>query len=425
MSKPKRIADFKIEAIVLLMVLVFYLATGNMVSVPLQFLQKDGLKLGPQQISLFNLLGDMPMWVGFAFGFLRDRWRPFQKGDTAYFLAAAVVLALTYAVLGFGPMSYGLMLGAMLVNAIFGAIAGAATQGVTAAVAKSHGMAGRLAMIWIVGRRLSIMIGSSAGGAIGEQSRSLAFSIGIVLALMLAVFAFLKPAWLYPNGQEPYESVFQETTRDAFQRLLRHKAIYAPALMIFLWDFAPGWGTPLFFYLTKQVHLTETQYGSTMSILSFGALISALAYPMLCRRINVRPLLIYGTLLGIVGGALFVLIHNSTEAQVFAALAGFSCGIATCTYSDVLFRSCPKELDGVVTMLFMGAAAFGGDVSDLVGSWLYDRGGFGMALVATCVTTAAILLFVPMIPISITKPMEGTPIEDLDAPDVVPIAAAS
>ena len=401
-----------------MMVLVFYLATGNMVSVPIQFLLKDGLKLKPQQISLFALLTDTPMWVGFAFGFLRDRWRPFGKGDSAYFIVAGIVLALTYAVVGFGPLTYGPIFAALLLNTVFGAIAGAATQGVSAALAKSHGMAGRLAMIWIVGRRLAMVIGTAAGGAIGEQSRGMAFSAGIAVALLLIVFAFYKPKWLFPNGEEPYETVFQETTKDAFIRLARHKAIYAPAIMIFLWDFAPGWGTPLFFYLTKQIHLSESQYGASMSLLSLGALASALTYPFLCRKINVRPLLIYGTLLGVLGGALFIFVHNQTESQIFTALAGFSCGIATCTYSDVLFRSCPKELEGVVTMLFMGAATFGGDVSDLVGSWLYDRGGFSLALFVTCATTAAILFFVPLIPKSITKPMEGTPIDDPDVPEL-------
>ena len=416
--------DLKVVLYASLLVLVFDLAQGYIVTVPFAFLLKNGLKLGPSQMSLFGIFGDCPMWVGFAFGFLRDRWRPFGRGDSAYFIASGVLLAITYLVQGFGPLTYGSILVASIFNTAFGAMAGAAARGVTAAVAKQHGLTGTLAVIFIVSSRLSLIIGNAVGGALGQStSRGVPFLLAAAVALLLSLFGVWKPRFIYPGGEEPYEAVFVETNREAWRRLLRHKAVYVPAVMVLLWSFAPGWGTPLLFYLTNQIKLSEAQFGSTMGVLSLGALVAALLYPVLCRVVNVRPLLIVGTILGVLGGPIFLFIHTPSQAGIIAFVAGFSCGIATCTYWDVLFRTCPKELEGIVAMLFAGAYAFGTDVSDLVGSWLYERGGFGLALAATAVSTGAILLFVPLIPKVITKPMEGTPIVDDDVPESVPVPA--
>ena len=415
---PKPKGDFKVVLYASLLVLMFYLAQGYIVGVPFSFLLKNGLKLGAAQLSVFGLLSDIPMWFGFAFGFLRDRWRPFGKGDSAYFVATGVLLAITYLVEGFGPINYGTIFVASLLNTAFGATAGASARGVIGAVAKQHGLTGTLAVIFIVGSRLALVIGNAVSGALGQYgSRGVPFVVAALVALAFCAFGFWRPRVVYPNGTEPYEAVFEETHAEAWRRLLRHKAVYVPALIIFFWDFAPGWGTPLLFYLTNHVKLSEAQYGSAMSVLSLGALAAALLYPALCRRINVRPLLVVGTILGVLGGPIFLFIHSVPEAGVISFLAGFSCGIATCTYGDVLFRSCPRELEGVVVMLYAGAAAFAADVSDLVGSWLYERGGFGLALAVTAATTGAVLLFVPLIPHIITKPMEGTPIIDEDVPD--------
>lgn len=68
-------------------------------------------------------------------------------------------------------------------------------------------------------------------------------------------------------------------------------------------------------------------------------------------------------------------------------------------------------------MLFASAGLFATDVSDLFGSWLYERGGFGLALLATAIITFLILVVLALVSRKITDPMEGTPIlADLDSP---------
>ncbi len=81
--------------------------------------------------------------------------------------------------------------------------------------------------------------------------------------------------------------------------------------------------------------------------------------------------------------------------------------MALCAFNDLLIRCCPPELEGAA-FLFVGAAsALAADTSDLFGSWLYEKGGFTLALIVTTVFTGLILPVLPLIPRAITKPREG------------------
>ena len=53
----------------------------GLVSLPLLFWLKDGLGLTPQSVAVFEAVALAPLYFGFLFGFLRDRWRPLGRND--------------------------------------------------------------------------------------------------------------------------------------------------------------------------------------------------------------------------------------------------------------------------------------------------------------------------------------------------------
>ena len=127
-------------------------------------------------------------------------------------------------------------------------------------------------------------------------------------------------------------------------------------------------------------------------MIPLGFLVSSLAYGWLCLKFRFRALLFAGTVGGILGAALFLFATDAPTAYLFSFLAGLSCGIPLGSYTDLIIRSCPKEYEGAAFMLFASAGSFATDISDLFGSWLYERGGFGLALLATTITTGLILV---------------------------------
>ncbi len=406
-----------------LVVFAMQFAIMGVFGVGLQFILKDHLKLPATEVATFGLLTDVPVWFGFAFGFLRDRWRPAQFGDRAYFLLAAPALAITYIVIGRSPMTYGWLIGGVCVTVVLSLFLGAATRGLIATVGKAHGMTGRLASISNVFVSLGVVVSTVLSGQIGEATLKAAPGLPFILSAIATVPIFAiglwRPAKIFDVDTELVQSVIPEGVWDGLKRLARHKEIYVPSIAMLLWAFAPGWGTPLFFYLTKTVHLTESQYGNTSSLIRLGTVLSSVGYAGICLRFRLLPIYVVGTIFGVMGGAIFLLIHSTWQAYAIAFLAGCTCGIPVGAYLDLLVRCCPKELEGAAMMFYYSASIFAGDWSDVFGSWLYDRGGFGLALFATMTTTCFILVLVPFIPRAKANLPEGTPVvDDEPAPEL-------
>jgi MFS family permease len=401
----------------LVLLTLYNLAAAGLIGVPVQFILKNQLHLQPTQVSVFGFLTDGPYFIGFAFGFLRDRWRPFGKGDTGYFLFVPLLMGLVYVVLGYVPHTYGVLVAGLIVLAALSSLLGAAAQGLVAAIAKDFGMMGRLSVVSYMTYKGALVYQQSVGGWLDEHSSHVApFLVSGAVCVSVLLMAFWHPRVIFRSGKEVFVSVIPEGATAAFKRLLRHKAVYIPALVLFLWDFAPGWGTPLLFYLTNVQKLTESEFGASQGWLRLGQVLAALCYAGLCTRFKFKPLLYWGTFLGVIGGPTFLLIHSPGQANIVCLIAGASCGIAVASYYDLLFRCCPKELEGVAFMVSYAAFTLAGDASDILGSFLYEKGGFGLALAISMAFTA--LIYVPLIflPRSATDPHEGEAIVDVDPP---------
>lgn len=396
---------------------LYNLAAIGLISVPVNFLLMDKFKLPPTQVSVFGFCTDSPYFIGFAFGFLRDRWRPMGKGDRGYFFFVPLLMAALYVFMAFDAHTYAaLVIGMALISAC-AALLGAAAQGLMSAIAKDFGMMGRLSVIAIVTARGSMMYSAALGGWLGDHTPWIApFLVSAAVCLTVILMAFWRPKTIFRSGDEVFVNVIPEGALAAARRLGRHTAVYLPALILFLWEFAPGWGTPLMFYLTKQVGLSETTYGAAQGWLRFSTVVAALSYSWLCKHLRFKPLLYWGTFLGVIGGPVFLLIHSAMQAYVISSVAGICCGIALAAYYDLLVRSCPKELEGVAFMLSYAMFTLASDASDIFGSWLYEKGGFGLALGISTACTALIFIPVFFVPHAISDPHEGERITDPDPP---------
>ena len=154
-------------------------------------------------------------------------------------------------------------------------------------------------------------------------------------------------------------------------------------------------------------------------------LVTVLVYTALCYKMRLRPLLWLGTVFGVLGCPLFLLIHAPSQANPVFFLAGASLGIALCAYNDLLIRCCPQELEGAALMFTSAASAIAADTSDIFGSWLYDKGGFPLALAVSTLFTSLILVVLPFIPKRLTAPREGEPLLIEDTAPAVAVSAAN
>lgn len=199
-------------------------------------------------------------------------------------------------------------------------------------------------------------------------------------------------------GPDQAEPASRTLSLGALGALLRHPALIFPVAIMFFWNFSPGWGTPLFYYLTNSVGFSPEQYGSFGSIQNGAMVVFTLVYLLLCRRLRLIRLLWLGTVLGVIGAPLLLIIHGWPAAVFVAVFTGGANSIAVSAYTDLLMRACPRTLEGTVFMLGSGMFALAGACSDVFGSWLFKQGGFGLALLVTAIVTGLILPMLPFLP---------------------------
>jgi Na+/melibiose symporter-like transporter len=231
-------------------------------------------------------------------------------------------------------------------------------------------------------------------------------SIQITLAVAALITAALLALALWqPRVLAEDESAMRPAHESGIRAILRlasHRPLWPAAAIMFLWTFSPGWDTPLLYYLTTKLKFTDAMYGTFEACQDGATALSIVGYGLACRRISLRRLLWIGTALGTLAGPLFLLIRGPQQALVIAIIVGLLCGIAVGAYMDLLFRACPKDLEGTATAVggaaFFIALYFG----DLFGSWLYDKSGFPLAMAATTISSALIFAFLPFLPRDLT-----------------------
>ncbi len=371
---------------------------GGLSAIPINFFFKDQLKLGLERIALFGFLMGIPIYIGVVLGLLRDRWQPLGGRDRAYMLVLPPLAAAGFLWLSTQPLSYRNIFVVILYCGFCGVLLSAAMQGLMAATAQRYALPGRLSAVFGVAVFLPPIISNYVGGWLTAHVRpQLVFQLCAGLILLVMLFSVWRPHSVRISGLSQKSHTFEDLKVDV-GRLIRHRPLYIPAMILFLWNFAPGWGTPLFFYLTEHVKLSSETFGTVLSIQSMFTVLFLLIYGALCKRFTLRTMLWVGLVLGLAGAPLYWFIHSPMQAYVVAALAGVSVGIGAAAFMDLLMRSCPKASEGVTMSLAGCAVAFGWNTSDIVGSWLYARGGFGLALVVSMLT------LLPMIPLFLAIP---------------------
>ena len=157
--------------------------------------------------------------------------------------------------------------------------------------------------------------------------------------------------------------------------MVRHWPIYPALLIWLLWNFAPGSGTPLQYYLQDALHATDAQWGQWNAIFAASFIPTFLVYGVLCRKFPLKTLLFWGTVVAIPQMIPLAFIFSATGALIAAVPIGLMGGVASAAYLDLMIRSCPRGLQG--TMLMMSAALYAivQGLGNVLGTTLYDHFG--------------------------------------------------
>jgi predicted MFS family arabinose efflux permease len=392
--------------------LFVYLATpaGYLIDIQTSYLLKNQLHASATQISMFRLLTGIPLYCSFVFGLMRDEWNPLGLRDRGFFLIFAPVTAAIFMWMAFAGASYGRLAVGMLLVMVSSRFIAAAYQGLIALVGQEKLMSGRLSALWNVVSSAPVVAGAFASGYISDYlAPRQSFLLVGAATLAIAGLGLWNPPSVF---RDSYRQVQAKGTdlAGSIRRLVKHRAIYPAVLICFLWNFAPGAATPLQFYLTNELHTSDAVYSYYNGIFAAAFIPTFLLYGWLCKKVALRKLLLWGTIIAVPQMIPLAFIHSGKLALALAAPIGLMGGIATAAYYDLAMRSCPPGLQGTLMMLVDGVFVLSGRGGDLLGSEIYSSSpahGFTYCVIATTVVYALILPLILLVPKELIATADG------------------
>ena len=389
-----------------ILILNFAAPYVGVLNLPIIFFLKNRLHLSAHETAQFNLIVAVPLFAGFVFGFIRDRWSPFAAGDRGHLVVFGLASAAVYAAMAFAPPTYAMLLaGVFLVTVLMQFVAGAAA-GLASAVGRHHAMAGQMSTVMnaamlapqVIAMLLGGVLSGLLEGAGAATAARVLFLVGAGLMLAMTAFGAFGPRRLFDDAQAGAEPRRLTLGAD-IARLLRTWAIYPVLAIQLLWQFAPGAGVALQYHLANDLHASDAQVGAFYAIFYGGFLPVYALYAWLAQRVKLRTLLWIGAVLAVPQMASLLFIRSAQGALVAAIPMGLLGGIGQAAFTALAIRACPKGLEGTMMMLFLALFWISQRFGDLWGADLYQHhGGYNTTLWVTIGLYAAILPILFLVP---------------------------
>jgi MFS family permease len=255
---------------------------------------------------------------------------------------------------------------------------------------------------------IAIMASSYLGGALVEHLSALsalqaAAAIAAVapIAMVLASLFLLDERKVTASGRE---------MRRTFQSIVaasKSAKLYIVALFLFLYSFAPGFGTPLYYFMTDELKFSQSYIGILGSIASAGWIAGAVAHRWFLRKMSSKALLYLSIVLGTLSAASFLMLADEVTAAIVNFANGAAMMIATIASLTLAADYCPKRSEGFAFAGLMSIMNLADLASNNVGAFLYEHvfhNQLGPLIVVSAASTAFALVLVPLLRLNSEAP---------------------
>jgi predicted MFS family arabinose efflux permease len=248
---------------------------------------------------------------------------------------------------------------------------------------------------------VAVMAASLAGGALVEvlsPAGALHAAAAIAAAAPILVIA-TSIALVDEQRAAMNVAEFQRALR-GFLACFRSRTLWLIAGFLFCYYFSPGFGTPLYFYMTDHLRFSQGVIGLLSSVSAGGWIVGGLVYRYLLRDMTTRALLN----LSILGGTLATLtflgmvdVPSAIAVYFVNGVAGMIANIATLTLAA---NVCPERSEGFAFAALMSVINLASPLADTIGAFLYQHlfhETLAPLIVVSAAFTALIFLLVPLL----------------------------
>ncbi|HVZ86318.1 MAG TPA: MFS transporter [Polyangia bacterium] len=380
---------------------------GTIGRLPFSLLLKNQLHLPAQQVAAFWAIATLAWYVKPLVGFVCDAYPLFGTRHRGYLIVGSLLAGLFWLAFAFVPRSYralllvmtGLNLAMVAVSTVIG--------GLQVEVSQRYGATGRLASLRTGLEGVMSLLAGPIGGwlAVCAFVWTAVAGAGVVVAFLPIVL------WLYrePRGARSNATVWTIARRH-LSVIVRSRAMWASTGLLFLCYLAPGFQTPMLYYQQDVLKFDPRFMGYLQLLGGVGGIVGAAVYGYLCRRLSLKVSLTGGIILGAASTLLYLRYDSAKAAVLIDSSAALLGTLASLPLYDLAARAAPPGIESFAFSLMMSIrniALFA--ISDVLGSYLYGKYhvGFKQLVWLNAGSSAAVLLFVPLLPAALLAGREG------------------
>jgi len=387
---------------------------------PITFLLKEQLHCSRGQVALFFLACGLAWYIKPIMGLATDAFPIFGTRRRHYMMIGSALAAVSWIALGLLNHSYvALLIGAIIVN-FFMVMASTVTGAFLVEAGQSYGATGRLTSLRMFVQNACTFITGPLGGwlAGGMFFRAAGVNSALILTLLPITYLFLRERKIATANLQVFH-----TAGEQLKTIGRSSTLWWGLVFIFLFYFAPGFGTVLTYRQSDDLHFSKQFIGNLGSFQGGFGLLAAVVYGYASKRFNLRTLIFVGVTVAGLAAYAYLWYTNATRAMIIDSQNGFFFTLAEIALIDLAARATPVGCEGLGYGLIMSVRNFALFSADWLGSKMSDQYHFAFSkmVIINGTSTLIVLVLLPFLPAAIMrsrdKAIASEPDPDLRAPE--------
>lgn len=340
--------------------------------IPIRNLLKNTLHVSRESTAAFVFWATIPWYFKPLVGMVQDAFPMFGTRRRSYMLVGSVLATVAWLALDFTPQQYHALLVVNIAINTAMVIASTAVGGYMVEIARASASSGRLTSVRNVVEQGSFVIsGVGSGYLAGLNFNWTGITCGAVTFLLVpvALWCLRESRAVSQTGSEVFRAAGSKLVQ-----IGKAKSLWIAASISFLFYFAPGIQTSLFYAQQNDLHLTTQQQGNLVSMGGLLGVLSAFLYgTFAAKRFELRSLLPACIVFGASAQAAYVFYNSYAGARIIDSYNGFGYTLAEVAMMHLAVRATPAGCEALGFALMMAVRNFGLFGGDWFGAALQDH----------------------------------------------------
>jgi len=346
---------------------------------------KETLNFSPKKIMFLGSITTVAWLVKPIIGYIIDN----LLTKRAWILIALIFDIILVSLLGLLSFPLFLIISFLIINSTNAAFRDVSVDGIMCVEGKIYNATGKIQSVQWISISLAGLITGVLGGYLAykwDYKAGFLCLIPFYIISMVIVYFYNES----PRLKGPYH---QRYLQDDLKKIFADKKLIIIAIFVFLYRFAPSFGTPLFFIQRDVFRWSKVWIGALGSIGMVFQIIGALIYYRFSQRIEIKKWLYISVFLGAVT-TLSYLYYNPATAIIYDILYSLIGMFIFIMVMDFMARNTIRGLEATSFAFLCSVSNLALVASNLSGAFLFPLIGLKYLIIISSLTSFLCLLLI-------------------------------